>query len=104
GVGHIQKTNLTTGATTNLHTGDWFAGWQGLVLGSVAWAVGEEKDGGAHFRASLYRIVTGGVTQVLLPNSDDCNEFIGLDTDGTYLVAGERATGGANDSNWPMGL
>ncbi|MBU2578352.1 DUF2341 domain-containing protein [Patescibacteria group bacterium] len=93
-LGHIYKTNLTTEATTTHYTGDYFAAWQGLVVGSTTYAVGQEKDAGGTLRASLHAITSAGVTAARRSDTDDCNELIGVDTDGTYIVAGERGTGG----------
>lgn len=103
-VGHLKKTNLSTEVTTSLKTGNFLAAWLGLVEGADVFAGGEEKDGGGIFRATLYKIISGGVTTVFHPDTDDCNELVGIASDGVNIVAGERATGGLNaNSLWPNG-
>ena len=102
--GHIKKTDLTSKVTTNLHTGNRLAMYPGVVESTWIWAGGEERDGGDIFRASIAKILTDSVTVTRHPNTDDCNEFATLTSDGTHIVAGERAPGGISDaSNWPNG-
>jgi hypothetical protein len=102
-VGHIYKTDLTTGVTTTIKTGNFLAAWQGIVQGGYVWAVGEEKDPTNHFRAVLYRMDDASISTVFMPGTDDTNELVGLMSDGTYLFVGERCGGGLNDSTWPNG-
>jgi hypothetical protein len=103
--GYIYKTNLLTKVTTTIYTGTYKAEWQGLKVGDYIYCLGEEYVAG-NYRSSLHRVYVGddSVVSVRHPNTGDCNEFIGVDTDGTYLVVGERVTGGnTTGSSWPNG-
>jgi len=104
--GRIYKTNLTTGNTTVLYTRWWRASWQGLVVNNIVYTVGEEHDDSDIMRMAVYVINTtdDSVTAIVHPNTGDCNELMGVDTNGTHLVAGERVIGGTTTgSNWPNG-
>jgi len=104
--GYIYKTDLATLETATLYTGNYKAEWQGVKVGDYIYAVGEEKDSGGTFRSSIHIINTlnDNVTAVRHPNTGDCNELIGVDTDGEIIVAGERVGGGdTTGSSWPNG-
>lgn len=101
-IGHIYKTDLGTDVTTTLYTGSYSAHWQGVKIGDYFYMGGEEKTG-RHFRAMLYRVGSAGVVAVSVPDTDDCNEIISVESDGTNIIGGERMTGGLNDSRYPFG-
>jgi len=104
--GYIYKTDLATLETATLYTGNYKAEWQGVKVGDRIYAVGEEKDSGGTFRSSIHIINTlnDNVTAVRHPDTGDCNELIGVDTDGEIIVAGERVGGGdTTGSSWPNG-
>ena len=101
--GYVYKTNLTTLATTLLHTGNYFTMWLGVVDGSVIWAAGQEYNAVGQ-TASLARITTDGITVIHHLSTDDCNEFVAIYDDGDRLIVGERVIGGASGhSSWPNG-
>jgi len=106
-LGHKYKTNLLTGVTTELLQKYLMAEWMGVKVGTKVYSVGESGTGvGLTQNASIHIIDSSddSVTEVLHPNTRDCNELIGVGTDGTYLVAGERHAGGTDaGSNWPNG-
>jgi len=104
--GYIYKTDLTTLTTITIYTGNYKAEWQGVKVGNYIYAVGEEKDAGGIFRSSIHIIdtTTDAVTAVRHPDTGDCNELIGVDTDGTIIVAGERVGGGGTTGSlYPNG-
>jgi hypothetical protein len=103
GQGHIYKTDISSKVTTTLLSGEYKASWQGLVIGSTIWAVGEMNDMDGHSRAAVFKIGSSGVTVIQMPDTDDCNELIALETDGVNLIAGERVVGGFSHSAWPNG-
>jgi len=103
-LGHLKKVNLSTGSITTFYTGNRLAAWQGFPLGSYVWTGGEERDAGDILRACIARISSDDATVTRHPNTGDCNEFIGIATNGTHIVVGERAIGGlTTGSNWPNG-
>ena len=104
-VGYKQKTDLATMETTTLYTGSFLAEWMGLRLGTKIYSVGQESDGVQMSRSSIHIIdlTNDSVTAVRNLHTGDCNEFYGIDTDGTYLVCGERDPGGTQGSDYPNG-
>ncbi len=102
GAGAIYQTALNDSTTTTLlGPGAGIVMWQGVIDSNVLWVVGEESGA---FNASLCRIVPGSCTKIRIPNTGDCNELVGVDTNGSYIVAGERHKGGSvSGSSWPNG-
>lgn len=95
----------------------------GVVMGKAAWQravdstnhviylAGEmpRPEGDHHYRAMIgviYENSPGMTRYYLAPNTDDCNEYIGvaLDTAGNRLLVGERSPGTPlRNSLWPDG-
>jgi len=104
--GFIYKTNLVTKVSSRLYTGDYYTAWQGLRAGGFLFTFGEESPGvvGKWFACiKAVNLATDAVTSAAHPQTGDCNEFIGVDTDGTDFVVGERVIGGVGPSLWPNG-
>ena len=101
-IGHVYKTDLSTGVTTVIKVGSQLASWQGLVAGATVWTVGEEKVG--HLQCVLQHITPDSIDTVYRSDTGDCNELIGIETDGTNIIGGERYGGGdATGSSYPNG-
>lgn len=103
-VGHVVKTDLTTGVNTTIKTGDSLAAWQGVIIGDSIYAVGEEVNGSDSFNSILMRMNSSGIETVFNPDTDDCNEFHGVANNATHIVTGERLSGGTStNSSYPNG-
>lgn len=103
-IGHILKTDLTNGVTIIIKTGTKLASWQGVKVGSDIFTVGQEHM--TPQLATVQKISNGVITEVHKTNTDDINEFIGLDVDDTYLYVGERGWANgivATNSAYPNG-
>jgi len=106
GIGHLYVTDVNTKETTLLVESNCLASWQCTIHNNKIYRVGQERDSNNIFRAMIQQIDGDNVTTVLKPATDDINELIGVDNDGTYILAGERAfSSGVNvsQSNYPEG-
>ncbi|WJI09196.1 PKD domain-containing protein [Methanobacterium sp. CWC-01] len=113
-LGHVFKTNISTGVTTTLKTGVMLANWQGGVINGMIYTSGQEDTpgvgtptGGRYAKAVIQSInpATGEVIRAYHPDTDDCNEFMAFGTDGEFIVVGERPgyPGNTANSDYPDG-
>jgi PKD repeat protein len=108
-IGHLYMTNISTNVTTLLKTGNKLASWGCIVIGNTIYTVGEEQNPSPDLQSTIQIIEDNGtspptIITVHMPNTNDCNELVSVDTDGTYLIVGER-TGSPQQtySSYPTG-
>lgn len=105
--GHIYKTNLATLETTSIYSASHLAMWTGRIINGKLYCMGQQHDSSSHFRIvmNIVDLSNDSVQTILVPGTDDTNEVISFDTDGTYIIAAERGytAGTGNNSTWPNG-
>jgi hypothetical protein len=94
-VGHLYITNISTNVTTLLKTGTKMAAWGCVIIRDTLYIAGQENNPSPNLQSMIMIVKDNGssaptVTTIHMPQTDDCNELVSVDSDGTYLIVGER--------------